>query len=140
VAHYRRNVIVRRVRCRAERQWQLFRRESYFRRVTRLVDSSATRIPIISSSILSFPLNSFFFHGIFFFVPFTYSAALSFCVSSESLPSPRSNFERLHISDLYAKPRHSRETVLCILDCGRSARNGTRIASVAVIRVAVATA
>lgn len=66
-------------------------------------------VPIISSSVLSaslpFLLDPFFFHGTSSSFPFTYSAVLSFRVPSESLPSPRSNFERLHIAELYAKPR-----------------------------------
>jgi len=53
----------RRVRCRAERQWQLFRRESYFRRVTRLVGTfgrTGAHNFFFNSRLLS---RFFFFHS-----------------------------------------------------------------------------
>lgn len=63
VARCRRNVRLRRVkrRCRAERQWQLLRSESYFRRVTRLAGCVRPRTGTHNffSGSISFSLSLF---------------------------------------------------------------------------------
>lgn len=96
VARCRRNVRLRRVkrRCRAERQWQLLRSESYFRRVTRLAGCVRPRTGTHNffSGSISFSLSLFV----------SPSSALSLSHSSPSL-SPFPSFS-LFLSRLFACP------------------------------------